>query len=362
MSRTQVTPDQIRNLAYEVRDMRSTQNTRLQIKLLSENAKPPVKSSSKAAGYDLSSAHNDVIPAGSRKLIQTDLAMTVPSGTYGRITPRSGLALKHSIDIGAGVIDKDYTGPVGILMINHGTQDFIIQTGDRIAQLILECIVDTQIVITQNLTDSSHGNKGFGSTGVKQINIIQSKLENNTSGDRTSPDNYGRGGQGDELTDDKKTHYQLQDQCNIESIPTHCALPSDSLSSSTPPPGPPELGPAQTCPTVPGGSALSSSSASVRDPELGFSERMRKDGRPPASWPLESPSVPKKTPWTRYIWYPRNRGEDSSDKERDLSLGRDSGVGGESPRPTETGGSAAGRWQSHSPPKEGDWGPGSSPA
>ena len=110
--------------------MRRTQTKGLQIKLLSDNAKPPVKSMSKAAGYDLASAHDDVVLAKSRKLIQTDLAMTVPSGTYGRIAPRSGLAFKHSIDIGAGVIDEDYTGPVSILIINHGTQDFTIKTGD----------------------------------------------------------------------------------------------------------------------------------------------------------------------------------------------------------------------------------------
>ena len=88
MSRTQVTPDQIRNLAYEVRDMKKAQTKGLQIKLLSDQAISPAKSTAKAAGYDLSSAHNDVIPARSRKLIQTDLAMTVPPGTYGRIAPR----------------------------------------------------------------------------------------------------------------------------------------------------------------------------------------------------------------------------------------------------------------------------------
>ena len=332
------------------------------MKLLSKSAKAPVKATSKAAGYDLSSAHDDVVHAKSRKLIRTDLAMTVPPGTYGRIAPRSGLALKHSIDIDAGVINEDYTGPVGILMINHGTQDFIIKTGDRIAQLILERITSEPIIITSELSSSSRGNKGLGSTGVKQINIIQTKPANNINGDRRSPDNYGRGVRGDEQTDDKKIHYQLQDQCNIESIPTHCALPSDSPTTSTPPPVPPELAPGQTHPTAPEESALSSSSTSVQDPEPGPSERIRMDGRMPASWPLAFPSPPEKTPRTRYVRYPLDSGEDSSDEERDSSSGRDSGVGGESPRPNGTEGSAAGSWQSHSPPKEGDWGPGSSPA
>ena len=223
MSRTKVTPDQVRNLAYEVRDIKRSQTKGLQVKLLSNSAKAPVKTSSKAAGYDLASAHDDVIPAKSRKLIRTDLAMTVPPGTYGRIAPRSGLALKHSIDIGAGVIDEDYTGPVGILMINHSTQDFTIETGDRIAQLILERIANEPIIITSELSNSSRGNQGFGSTGVKQINIIQTKRENNTNDGRRNPNNYGRGGQGDALTDDRKIRYQLQDQCNIARIPTHRA-------------------------------------------------------------------------------------------------------------------------------------------
>ena len=203
----QVTPDQVRNLAYEVRDMKRAQAKGLRIKLLSNQATPPIKATVKAAGYDLSSAHDDVIPAGSRKLVRTNLAITVPPGTYGRIAPRSGLALKHSIDIGAGVIDEDYTGPVGILMINHGDQEFTIKTGDRIAQLILERIASEPIIITSELSKLSRGNKGFGSTGVEQINIIQTKQENNTNAYKRSPGSYGKGGQGDELTDDRRTRY-----------------------------------------------------------------------------------------------------------------------------------------------------------
>ena len=273
LSRTQVTPDQVRNLAYEVRDMKRSQTQGLQVKLLSNSARAPVKASSKAAGYDLSSAHDDVIPAKSRKLIRTDLAMTVPPGTYGRIAPRSGLALKHSIDIGAGVIDEDYTGPVGIIMINHGTHDFTVKTGDRIAQLILECISNEPVIITSELSASTRGDQGFGSTGAKQINIIRAKQENNTSDGRRSPDNYGKGDPGDVQTDDRKIHYQLQDQCNIGGILTHRALPSGSPTISTPPPTLPASAPDQTRPTDPGESASSASSTSVQDPELGLSVR-----------------------------------------------------------------------------------------
>ena len=86
------------------------------------------------------------------------------------------------------------------------------------------------------------------------------------------------------------------------------------------------------------------------------------DGRPPVSWPLEFPSAPERTPLRRYVRNPLDTGEDSSDEERDSSSGRESGEGGESPGPTGTEGSAAGSWQSHSPPKDGDSAPGSSPA
>ena len=362
MSRTQVTPDQVRNLAYEVRDMRRSQSKGLQVKLLSSNAKAPVKATSKAAGYDLSSAHDDVIPARSRKLIRTDLAMTVPPGTYGRIAPRSGLALKHSIDIGAGVIDEDYTGPIGVLIINHGTQDFPIKPGDRIAQLILERIANEPIVIVSELSNSSRGSQGFGSTGTKQINIIQAGQEDNINDGRRNLDNYGRGGRDDVPTDDRKIHYPLQDQCNIEGILTHRALPSGSPKTSTPPPTPPASVPDRTRPTDPGESASSASSTSVQDPKPGLSVRTRMDGRPPVSGPLESPSAPERIPLRRYVRNPLDTGEDSSDEERDSSSGRESGVGGEPLGPIGTEGSAAGSWQSHSPPKEGDSAPGSSPA
>ena len=224
LSRTQVTPDQIRNLAYEVRDIKRAQASRraqtrgLRIKLLSDKAKPPTKQLDKAAGYDLSSAQNGVIPAGSRKLIQTDLAMTVPPGTYGRITPRSGLALKHHIDIGAGVVDEDYTGPVGILMINHESQDFIVNLGDWIAQLILERISNEPVIITQELSDSSRGERGFGSTRTGQINIIQTEQENNTSYNNPSRDTCGRGDQGGKGNDDNNLCYQILDLCNKDDI------------------------------------------------------------------------------------------------------------------------------------------------
>jgi len=79
----------------------------------------------------------------------------------------SGLAVKHMIDTGAGVVDADYRGPVGVVLFNFGTSDFTIDKGDRIAQLILEKISMVEAVKVEELSDTARGSGGFGSTGVK---------------------------------------------------------------------------------------------------------------------------------------------------------------------------------------------------
>lgn len=74
-------------------------------------------------------------------LVDTQIAMAIPEGCYGWIAPRSGLAVRHGIDVGAGVIDSDYRGTIQVLLFNFGKEDFLIRKGDRIAQLIIERIV-----------------------------------------------------------------------------------------------------------------------------------------------------------------------------------------------------------------------------
>jgi len=94
--------------------------------------------------------------------------MTVPDGTYGRIAPRSGLAVKKGIDVGAGVIDRDYTGQVGVVLFNNSDEDFEIKVGDRIAQLVIEKIATPEVQIVDDLEDTVRGVGGFGSTGVEK--------------------------------------------------------------------------------------------------------------------------------------------------------------------------------------------------
>ncbi|KKY15479.1 putative dutpase [Phaeomoniella chlamydospora] len=137
----------------------------LLIKRLSPKAQAPTRGSDFAAGYDIYSAHDTVIPGRGKALVDTDLAIAVPEGTYGRIAPRSGLASKHFIDTGAGVIDADYRGQVKVLLFNHAEADFQIKQGDRIAQLVLERIYTPDVVVVEELEESVRGAGGFGSTG-----------------------------------------------------------------------------------------------------------------------------------------------------------------------------------------------------
>ncbi|KAI1307843.1 deoxyuridine 5'-triphosphate nucleotidohydrolase [Xylaria venustula] len=142
------------------------QSPPLLIKKLSEKARLPTRGSAFAAGYDLYSSQATTVPGRGKVLVDTDIAIAVPAGTYGRVAPRSGLASKHSIQTGAGVIDADYRGQVKILLFNHSDADYAIAEGDRIAQLVIERIYTPEVVEVAELEDSVRGAGGFGSTGT----------------------------------------------------------------------------------------------------------------------------------------------------------------------------------------------------
>ena len=137
----------------------------LYIKKLDANATLPTRGSSEAAGYDIYSIDNVNIPPFGRKLISTGIAMTVPEGTYGQLAPRSGLAVKKGIHVGAGIIDRDYTGEVKVLLMNLSSDPVDIELNERIAQLILKKIETPEIVEVEELNDTLRGSGGFGSTG-----------------------------------------------------------------------------------------------------------------------------------------------------------------------------------------------------
>ena len=112
------------------------------------------------------SAYEYVVPAHGKVVALTDLQIAVPEGCYGRVAPRSGLAAKKFIDVGAGVIDFDYRGNVGVVLFNFGDEDFKVAKGDRIAQLICEKICYPQLKECKTLDETERGTGGFGSTGT----------------------------------------------------------------------------------------------------------------------------------------------------------------------------------------------------
>lgn len=144
------------------------------VKPLYPGVNPPLRGSDGAIGYDLCAylpdhPHGVTIDAGTRKLIPLGFAATVPEGTYGRIAPRSGRAVKEGLDIMAGVIDRDYVGEWKVLVLNTDpTLACVVKHGERIAQVILERAVTDEVLVLsaeQSLVETVRGASGFGSTG-----------------------------------------------------------------------------------------------------------------------------------------------------------------------------------------------------
>ena len=132
---------------------------------LSANATVPTRGTQNAAGYDLYSAYNYKIESGSRVKCKTDIAIKVPDGTYGNIVSRSGLAYKHGLVVITGTIDGDYTGNVFVCLMNTDPSPYHIKKGERIAQIIIQCIITPTLRQVSELPDTTRGAAGFGSTG-----------------------------------------------------------------------------------------------------------------------------------------------------------------------------------------------------
>jgi dUTP pyrophosphatase len=144
-------------------------SSNLFIKLEVEGAKLPSYGSEYAAGMDICSCEKVVVPSHGRALVSTGFSISIPENImnkyYLRIAPRSGLAVKQGITTGAGVIDSDYRGVVKVLLFNHGDDDFVVNVGDRIAQMIMERIMRPDFHLVDNHEESMRGVGGFGSTG-----------------------------------------------------------------------------------------------------------------------------------------------------------------------------------------------------
>ncbi|HEY9537333.1 MAG TPA: dUTP diphosphatase [Kiloniellaceae bacterium] len=129
----------------------------------------PAYATADSAGMDLLAAVEASISLapGERRLIPTGIAIALPPGTEAQVRPRSGLALKHGITVlnAPGTIDADYRGEVGVILVNHGDQPFVIERGSRIAQMVVAAHARVAWTVSSDLEASARGAGGFGSTG-----------------------------------------------------------------------------------------------------------------------------------------------------------------------------------------------------
>lgn len=122
-----------------------------------------------AAGMDICAVLDQslILKPGERCLVPTGLAFAIPEGYEVQVRPRSGLAIKNGISLvnSPGTIDADYRGEIGVILINHGQDEFTINSGDRIAQLIVAPVVQAQLIEVDALSETARGTGGFGHTG-----------------------------------------------------------------------------------------------------------------------------------------------------------------------------------------------------
>jgi dUTP pyrophosphatase len=142
---------------------------KLQILRLPHGADLPLPSyaTSGSAGLDLRSAETLTLKPGARALVATGLAIALPENFEAQVRPRSGLAVKHGVTVlnSPGTIDADYRGEIKVPLINHGTENFVVNRGDRIAQMVVAPVTMAELVEVETLDKTNRGAGGFGSSG-----------------------------------------------------------------------------------------------------------------------------------------------------------------------------------------------------
>lgn len=138
------------------------------LQLLSDDAKRPTRGSVCAAGLDLYSIVDATLDPGQRQRIPTGVAVAIAPGYCGQVCPRSGLADKNGVTVlnAPGIVDSDYRGEVGVLLINHGSAPYTVKAGDRIAQLVILPVAMPNLIEVKKLPPTERGDNGFGSTGA----------------------------------------------------------------------------------------------------------------------------------------------------------------------------------------------------
>lgn len=139
----------------------------LKVKKLDPEAILPEYAHPGDAGMDVFSSVDTKICPGESKMIKTGIAIQVPENTEAQVRPRSGLALKHMVTVlnSPGTIDEGYRGEVGVILINHGVKTFIIEKGMKIAQMVIKPLLQIEVEEADDLSDTTRGKGGFGSTG-----------------------------------------------------------------------------------------------------------------------------------------------------------------------------------------------------
>lgn len=145
---------------------------KIQIKLINQSGNPlPAYETHASAGVDLRAYLEApvLLKPMERKLIKTGLFMELPVGFEAQVRPRSGLAAKHGITVlnTPGTIDADYRGEIGVILINLSQEDFTINPGDRIAQMVIARHAQADFQAVEFLTETQRGSGGFGSTGIQ---------------------------------------------------------------------------------------------------------------------------------------------------------------------------------------------------
>ncbi len=126
----------------------------------------PSRQSQGAAGYDLKSSEDVVVPARGSAVVDTGVKMSLPKGHYGRVAGRSSLAFKHNVVAFEGTIDDDYRGPIKVKLFNHSDEDYKVGSLTRIAQMIIQPYSTPKMDIVDTLDETERGSGGFGSTGT----------------------------------------------------------------------------------------------------------------------------------------------------------------------------------------------------
>jgi dUTP pyrophosphatase len=135
-----------------------------------ENAMLPTYATAGAAGADVYSAKDYKVPPGEHTLIDTGLKCSIPEGYEIQVRPRSGLAIKNRITVlnSPGTVDSDYTGKLGVILMNHSDMVFQVRAGDRIAQIVVAPVIQATFEWTEETKTTERGSDGFGSTGVSK--------------------------------------------------------------------------------------------------------------------------------------------------------------------------------------------------